>query len=141
MVEKSLRSRFLPVRSFIIATEPLSEELLDVINPHDLAVCDPNFLLEYFRLSADKRLLFGNRFRYLGEDTAVIAANHRPRMLKTYPQLKDVGIDYAWGGTIAIPINRVPQLGRIAPNVLYSKGFNNNIEIFVKYSFVSKMDV
>ena len=126
MVEKSLRSRFLPVRSFIIATEPLSEELLDVINPHDLAVCDPNFLLEYFRLSADKRLLFGNRFRYLGEDTAVIAANHRPRMLKTYPQLKDVGIDYAWGGTIAIPINRVPQLGRIAPNVLYSNAYSGH---------------
>ncbi len=126
MVEKSLRSRFLPVRSFIIATEPLSDELLDVINPHDLAVCDPNFLLEYFRLSADKRLLFGNRFRYLGEDAAVIAANHRPRMLRTYPQLKDVGIDYAWGGTIAIPINRVPQLGRIAPNVLYSNAYSGH---------------
>jgi glycine/D-amino acid oxidase-like deaminating enzyme len=126
MVEKSLRSRFLPVRSFIIATEPLSDDLLDVINPHDLAVCDPNFLLEYFRLSADKRLLFGNRFRYLGEDPAVIAANHRPRMLRTYPQLKDVGIDYAWGGTIAVTINRVPQLGRIAPNVLYSNAYSGH---------------
>ena len=122
-LEKSLRTRFLPVMSFIVATEPLSDDLLDVVNPHDLAVCDPNFLLKYYRLSADKRLIFGNRFRYLGEDKDVIAANHRPKMLSIYPQLKDVRIDYGWGGTIAIPINRVPQLGRLAPNVFYSNAY------------------
>ena len=109
--------------SFIVATEPLSDDLLDVVHPHDLAVCDPNFLLKYYRLSADKRLIFGNRFRYLGEDKDVIAANHRPKMLSIYPQLKDVRIDYGWGGTIAIPINRVPQLGRLAPNVFYSNAY------------------
>jgi glycine/D-amino acid oxidase-like deaminating enzyme len=122
-LDKSLRSRFLPVKSFIIATEPLSEEMQDTINPHDLAVCDPNFLLKYFRLSADKRMLFGNRFRYFGEDKDVIAANHVPKMLEIYPQLKDVRVDYGWGGTIAVPINRVPQLGRIAPNVFFSNAY------------------
>ena len=125
-VEKSLRRRFLPVRSFIIATEPLSSDLLNTVNPQDLAVCDPNFLLEYFRLSADKRLLFGNRFRYVGDEKDVIVANHWPKMLRIYPQLKDVRIDYGWGGKIAVTINRVPQLGRIAPNVFFSHAYSGH---------------
>lgn len=125
-LDRRLRAQFLPVRSYIVATEPLSDELLDTVNPHDLAVCDPNFLLEYYRLSADKRLLFGNRFRYFGEDRDIIAANHRPKMERTYPQLKGIGIDYGWGGTIAVTINRVAQLGRIAPNVLYSNAYSGH---------------
>lgn len=125
-LEPSLRSRFLPVRSYIIATEPLSEELQDVVNPHDYAICDPNFLLVYFRLSADKRLLFGNRFRYIGNDKDVIAANHVPKMLKIFPQLKGVRVDYGWGGNIAVAINRVPQLGRLAPNVLFSNAYSGH---------------
>ena len=125
-LDRSLRSRFLPVKSFIIATEPLSEELQDVINPHDLAVCDPNFLLKYFRLSADKRMLFGNRFRYFGEDRDVIAANHVPKMLGLYPQLEGLQVDYGWGGTIAVPINRVPQFGRIAPNVFFANAYSGH---------------
>ena len=125
-LDRKLRSQFLPVRSYIVATEPLSEDLLDTVNPHDLAVCDPNFLLEYYRLSADKRLLFGNRFRYFGEDADIIAANHRPKLERTYPQLKGIGIEYGWGGTIAVTINRVAQLGRIAPNVLYSNAYSGH---------------
>lgn len=125
-LDKSIRQRWLPVRSFIVATEPLSEELQDIVNPHDLAVCDPNFLLKYFRLSADKRMLFGNRFSYFGEDPKVIAANHRPRMLQIYPQLRDLRIDYGWGGTIAVPVNRVPQLGRLAPNVFFSNAYSGH---------------
>ena len=125
-LDRRLRSRFLPVRSFIVATEPLSDEQLETVNPHNLAVCDPNFLLEYFRLSADKRLLFGNRFHYFGEDRDVIAANHRPKMERTYPQLKGIGIEYGWGGMIAVTINRVAQLGRIAPNVLYSNAYSGH---------------
>ncbi len=125
-LDQKLRSRFLPVRSYIVATEPLSEDQLDSVNPHDLAVCDPNFLLEYFRLSADKRLLFGNRFRYFGDESDVIAANHRPKLERTYPQLKGIKIEYGWGGTIAVTINRVAQLGRIAPNVLYSNAYSGH---------------
>ncbi|MDA0679310.1 MAG: FAD-binding oxidoreductase [Proteobacteria bacterium] len=120
---KSVSGRFFPVRSYIIATEPLSEEQLDTINPHDFAVCDPNFVLEYFRLSADKRLLFGGRCNYFGDDQKVIASQLKPRMLKIYPQLRDIAIDYAWGGTIAVPMNRVPQLGRTAKNVFYSNAY------------------
>lgn len=126
VLNKSVRGRFFPVRSYIIATEPLSDEQLDVINPHDFAICDPNFVLQYFRLSADKRLLFGGRCNYFGDDQKVIASNLKPRMLKIYPQLKDVGIEYAWGGTIAVPMNRVPQLGRIAPNVFFSNAYSGH---------------
>lgn len=126
VLNKSIRGRFFPVRSYIIATEPLSEEQLDTVNPHDFAICDPNFVLQYFRLSADKRLLFGGRCNYFGDDQEVIKSNLRPRMQKIYPQLQDVGIDYAWGGTIAVPMNRVPQLGRIAPNVFFSNAYSGH---------------
>ena len=123
---KSLYTRFFPVRSYIIATEPLTEEQLDTVNPHDLAVCDPNFVLQYFRLSADKRLLFGGRMSYMGEDPKIITAKLQPRMEKIFPQLRGIGIDYAWGGTIAVPVNRVPQLGRAAPNVFYSNAYSGH---------------
>jgi glycine/D-amino acid oxidase-like deaminating enzyme len=122
----SIRARFFPVRSYIIATEPLSKEQLETINPHDLAVCDPNFVLEYFRLSADKRLLFGGRCNYFGDDQEVIASHLKPKMLRIYPQLRGIGIDYAWGGTIAVPMNRVPQVGRIAKNVFYANAYSGH---------------
>ncbi|MGB5625380.1 MAG: FAD-binding oxidoreductase [Woeseiaceae bacterium] len=121
-----LRGILFPVNSFITATEPLSDALVQAINPRDLAVCDPNFVLEYFRLSADKRLLFGGRINYFGADPAFIKQNHRPRMLKIYPQLQDTKIDYAWGGTIGVPFNRVPQFGRVAPNVIYAQGYSGH---------------
>lgn len=125
-LEQKLRGVMFPVNSFIIATEPLSEEMVAEINPQDLAVCDPNFVLEYFRLSADKRMLFGGRCNYFGSDPEVIKNNLRPRLLKIYPQLQNVAIDYAWGGTIGVPINRVPQLGRVSPNVFYCQGYSGH---------------
>ena len=115
-----------PVNSFIIATEPLSEETVAKINPQDLAVCDPNFVLEYFRLSADKRMLFGGRIDYFGDDPEIIKKSHVPKMARLYPQLANIGIDYAWGGTIGVPINRVPQLGRISSNVFYCQGYSGH---------------
>lgn len=125
-LERQLRGTMFPVNSFIIATEPLAEHVVNAINPRDLAVCDPNFVLEYFRLSADRRLLFGGRCNYFGSDPKVIERNLRPRMTKIYPQLADVCIGYAWGGTIGVPLNRVPQLGRITPNIFYSQGYSGH---------------
>jgi len=125
-IERKLRGSMFPVNSFIIATQPLSEEQVSVINPKDLAVCDPNFVLEYFRLGADKRLLFGGRCNYSGSDSAVIRSMLVPKLHKVYPQLVQTKIDYAWGGTIGIPINRVPQLGRISSNVFYSQGYSGH---------------
>jgi len=116
----------LPVNSFIIASELLPAELAQEINRDDVAVCDPNYILQYFRLSADKRLLFGGRCKYFGMDPKVIQSQLVPRMLKIYPQLRDTRFEFAWGGSIAVPINRVPQLGRVAPNVLYAQGYSGH---------------
>ena len=125
-LERKLRDIMFPVRSFIIATEPLSEEFVEAINPQDLAVCDPNFVLEYFRLSVDKRLLFGGRCNYFGDDPLAIEQNLRPRMSRIYPRLASVNIDYAWGGTIGVPLNRVPQFGRVSSNVFYCQGYSGH---------------
>ena len=125
-LERKLRGIMFPVNSFIVATEPLSEETVAAINPRDLAICDPNFVLEYYRLSADKRLLFGGRLNYFGDDSKVIEAKHRRKIARHYPQLANVKIDYAWGGTIGVPVNRVPQMGRISPNVFYCQGYSGH---------------
>lgn len=125
-LEPKLRGFLFPVNSFIIATEPLSEDLVNSVNPKDLAVCDPNYILEYFRFSADKRLLFGGRCNYSGSDPEIIKKNLMPRMLKIFPQLANVKIDYAWGGTIGVTVNRVPQLGKISSNIFYSQGYSGH---------------
>jgi len=125
-LERRLRGILFPVNSFIIATEPLPADVVATINPRDLAVCDPNFVLEYFRLSADKRLLFGGRCNYFGSDPDVIRRQLRPRMARIYPRLAKVRIDYAWGGRIGVPVNRVPQLGRVAPGVFYCQGYSGH---------------
>lgn len=125
-LDKKLRSQLFPVNSFIIATEPLSPEQVTEINPEDLAVCDPNFVLEYFRLSADKRLLFGGRWNYFGSDPEAIKNHMKPRMCRIYPQLADTHIDYAWTGAIGVTLSRVPQMGKIAPNVFYSQGYSGH---------------
>jgi len=125
-LDKKLRGIMFPVNSFIMASERLSTGQVESINPEDLAVCDPNFVLEYFRLSADKRLLFGGRCNYVGSDPAVIHGHLRPRMLKIYPQFSRTKFEFGWGGTIGVPINRVPQMGRIEPNIIYSQGYSGH---------------
>jgi glycine/D-amino acid oxidase-like deaminating enzyme len=125
-LERKLHGIMFPVNSFIIATEPLTEATVAQINPQDLAICDPNFVLEYYRLSADKRLLFGGRFNYFGDDPEYIKKKHRRKMARIYPQLANIGIDYAWGGRIGVPVNRVPLMGRISPNVFYCQGYSGH---------------
>ena len=96
------------------------------VNPQDLAICDPNFVLQYYRLSADKRILFGARINYFGDDPDYITGHHLPLLLRLYPQLEGIKVDYAWGGTIGVPLHRVPRLGRVAPNVFYSQGYSGH---------------
>jgi glycine/D-amino acid oxidase-like deaminating enzyme len=71
-------------------------------------------------------MLFGGRMNYFGDDPHVIERHHRRAMLRLYPQLDGIGVDYAWGGTIGVPIHRVPQMGRVAPNVFYSQGYSGH---------------
>ena len=112
-----------PTGSYIIATEPLGNNMATALNPRDLAVADTNIVLDYFRLSADKRMLFGGRCNYSNRDPADIAASLVPRLTGIFPQLSNAKIDYAWGGRIGIIINRVPAIGRIEPNLYYMQGY------------------
>ncbi len=125
-LERELRGAMFPVNSFIVATEPLADDVVAAINPRDLAICDPNFVLQYYRLSADKRLLFGGRINYFGDDPGYIRRHHRKKVARLYPQLADVKLDYAWGGTIGVPLNRVPLMGRVSPNVFYCQGYSGH---------------
>jgi gamma-glutamylputrescine oxidase len=112
-----------PTGSYIIATEPLGNNMATAINPRDLAVADTNIVLDYFRLSADKRMLFGGRCNYSNRDPGDIAASLMPRLTGIFLQLSNVKIDFAWGGRIGIIINRVPAIGRIEPNLYYMQGY------------------
>lgn len=115
-----------PAGSFIIATEPLPKDVRDRINPQDLAVCDLNHVLDYFRLSADGRMLFGGRCNYSGRVPNSIEKSMLPRMLCIYPELEGRRIDYAWGGNIGIVIKRVACIGRTAANVFYAMGYSGH---------------
>jgi len=115
-----------PAGSFIIATEPLPASLRQEINPRDLAVCTLNDIVDYFRLSADGRMLYGGRCNYSGKVPASIENSIRPRMEKVYPQLKDYRVEYQWGGNIGIVITRVPLVGRIGKNVFYAQGYSGH---------------
>ncbi|WP_321395593.1 FAD-binding oxidoreductase [Emcibacter sp.] len=123
---KHLRGFLFPAGTYILATEPLSEEMARQVLPRDQAVCDLNELLDYYRLSADRRMLYGGRCNYSGRDPKSIKDNMLPRMLKTFPQLKDARIDYEWGGKIGIIINRTPHVGRINDNIYYSEGYSGH---------------
>jgi gamma-glutamylputrescine oxidase len=123
---KHLSNLVFPAGSFIIGTEPLPDTIVERINPLDLAVSDMNNILDYWRLSADKRLLYGGRCNYSGREPASIRAVMLPRMLKIYPELKDVRVDYEWGGKIGIVLNRIPALGRINGNVYYCQGYSGH---------------
>jgi len=120
-----LRGKVLPAGSYIIATEPLSPALAQELLPQNMAVCDQRVALDYYRLSADRRLLFGGACHYSGRDPKDIAAYMRPKMLEVFPQLAAVKIDYQWGGMIGIGANRLPQIGRLKdqPNVFYAQAY------------------
>jgi glycine/D-amino acid oxidase-like deaminating enzyme len=115
-----------PASSYIIATEPLTEDLAREINPGDVAVTDLNEIVDYHRLSADRRMLYGGACNYSGREPASIKSFIQPRMLQRYPQLKGLRVEYQWGGKIGIVLNRIPTLGRIHGNVYYCQGYSGH---------------
>ncbi|NMY39735.1 FAD-binding oxidoreductase [Pseudomonas sp. WS 5013] len=117
-----LAAKTMPCGSQVIATEPLSEEVAKSLLPQDYCVEDCNYLLDYFRLTGDRRLIYGGGVVYGAKDPANIEAMIRPMMLKTFPQLKGVKIDYAWTGNFLLTLSRLPQVGRIGDNIYYSQG-------------------
>ena len=125
-LEPGLRARIMPVGTYIIATEPLGEARISQLMRENVADTDINFVLDYFRRSADHRLLFGGRVSYSGLDAFNTATATRKRMLAVFPQLADVKIDHAWGGYVDITMSRAPDFGRIAPNIYYLQGFSGH---------------
>ena len=127
-IQSHLAGKVIAAGSYIIATEPLAPELARQLIPQNMALCDQRVALDYYRLSADRRLLFGGACHYSGRDPADIAAYMRPKMLKVFPQLQDTRIDYQWGGMIGIGANRLPQIGRLPeqPNVFYAQAYSGH---------------
>ncbi len=122
-----LDARVLPATSCIIGTEPLSDEKLQQTMVRDVAVCDSRTALDYYRLSADKRLLFGGLSNYTGLEPANAEAVMRNKMAKVFPSLKNVKIDYSWSGRMGISVRRMPQIGRIKnSNILYASGYSGH---------------
>jgi gamma-glutamylputrescine oxidase len=113
--------KIMPVSTQVMATEPLGAEAVALL-PSNVCVEDCNYVLDYFRRSADNRILYGGGIVYGGQDPASIRAKITPNMLKTFPGLKDARIDYAWSGNFALTLTRFPQLGRLSPTVYYSHG-------------------
>lgn len=124
--EPKLSGTIMPAGSFMIATEPLSDDLARELLPEDMACCDQRIGLDYFRLSPDRRMLFGGLCNYSGRNPKDITATLRPKMLDVFPQLQDAKIDYEWGGYIAISIIRIPQLGRIQGNTYFAHGYSGH---------------
>jgi gamma-glutamylputrescine oxidase len=117
-----LAAKSMPCGTQVITTEPLGEELAHSLLPQDYCVEDCNYLLDYFRLSADKRLIYGGGVVYGARDPENIKAIILPKLLKTFPQLKGVRIDYTWTGNFLLTLSRLPQVGRIGSNIYYSQG-------------------
>jgi len=118
-LDQRVSGKIMPINNFIVATEPLSKTQLKSINPRDVAIADSRFVVNYYRLSADKRMLFGGGENYRQNFPANIASFVRKPMLQVYPQLTETRIDYAWGGTLAVTLNRMPHFGRLGQNNTY----------------------
>jgi gamma-glutamylputrescine oxidase len=114
------------VATYIVATETLGKERARQLIGNNAAVSDMNWVLDYFRRSADHRLLFGGRVNYSGLRSFDAPGATRARMLRVFPQLRDVRIEYAWGGEVDITLNRAPHFGRLAPNVYFLQGFSGH---------------
>ncbi len=121
-----MSGKIFPAAGGIVATAPLPDEVAAAINPKDLAVYDCRFVLDYYRLTADKRLLFGGGANYSGKPSRDIAAELRPAIERTFPRLRGIAIDYQWSGMMGIVMNRIPQLGRISDNVYYAQGYSGH---------------
>ena len=124
-LNRKLAGRVMPINNFIAATEPLGKDTAKVLT-QDVAVADTKFVVNYFRLSHDGRLLFGGGENYSYRFPTDIAAKVRRPMQKIFPQLRDVKIDYAWGGTLAITAHRLPYLTRLDNNILSASGYSGH---------------
>lgn len=125
-LEPRVAGKIMPINNFMIATERLGVERANELIAGRFGIHDTRFVVNYFRLSEDYRLLFGGGENYRRGFPSDIAAFVRPHMLGLFPQLEDVRIDYAWGGTLGVTVNRLPHVGRLEPNLYFAQGYSGH---------------
>jgi gamma-glutamylputrescine oxidase len=125
-VAPEIAARIMPVGTYIIGTAPLDPALCKRLIPSNAAVCDNNFVLDYFRFSADHRMLFGGRVSYSAKTPANLQTVMAQRMGQVFPELANVPVEYVWGGFVDISMNRAPDFGRLGDNLYYLQGFSGH---------------
>jgi gamma-glutamylputrescine oxidase len=125
-VAPEVSSRIMPVGTYMIATEPMGRGRAEALIPNRCAASDTNFILDYFRLSADDRLLFGGGDSYTGTTPRNLIAHIRRNMTTVFPQLGDLRVEHAWGGFVDITMNMAPHFGRLGSNVYFVQGFSGH---------------
>ncbi|MET0438587.1 MAG: FAD-binding oxidoreductase [Devosia sp.] len=125
-VVPQLTSRIMPVSTQMMATAPLGKERAEALLPTGMCVEDVRYILDYFRISADYRLIFGGGVVYGGTDPADVVAKLRPNMDKVFPQLKGERVDFAWSGNFALSFSRVPQMGRLGNRIYFAHGYSGH---------------
>jgi gamma-glutamylputrescine oxidase len=121
-----LARKLIAIGTYIVATQPLGEERARALIRNDAAVADMNWILDYFRVLKDSRLLFGGRVSYSGIDPKDSSRVLRQRIHKVFPQLGDVQIEHSWGGYLDITTNRAPHFGRLGPNAYFIQGLSGH---------------
>jgi len=122
----SLGKRIMPVGTYLIGTEPIDPALAKRLIPSNAAVCDTNFILDYFKFSADSRMIYGGRVSYSALTPPNLTQSMQARMVETFPQLKNTQVQFTWGGFVDITMSRAPDFGRLSPNVYYLQGFSGH---------------
>jgi gamma-glutamylputrescine oxidase len=125
-VAPDITPRIMPVGTYIIGTAPLAPELCARLIPSNASVCDNNFVLDYFRFSADHRMLFGGRVSYSTRTPANLKAIMAKRLGQVFPALQGVPVEFVWGGFVDISMNRAPDFGRLGNNLYYLQGFSGH---------------
>ncbi|GAB3111577.1 FAD-binding oxidoreductase [Aestuariicella hydrocarbonica] len=125
-LEPRMAGKIMPINNFVLATEPLSDDLCRELIRQDTSVADALFVINYWKLSGDNRLIFGGGENYSSRFPSDLKSFVRKYMLRVYPQLKNTAVDYAWGGTLAITLNRMPHFGRLEDNVFYAQGYSGH---------------
>lgn len=125
-VAPEVSSHIMPVGTYMIATESMGEDRALELMPRRCAASDTNFILDYFRVSADHRLLFGGGDSYTGSTPRNLIGRIRRSMLGVFPQLDDLEIDHAWGGFVDITMNKAPHFGRLGGNIYFVQGFSGH---------------
>lgn len=125
-LEPKINGYIMPINNFVLATEPLSPEILASVVPKDTSMGDSRFVVNYWKLSGDNRLIFGGGENYRRGFPSDIKGFVQKYMLQVYPQLSDTQIDYGWGGTLAITMNRLPHFGRINGNIWHLQGYSGH---------------